>query len=71
MTEIIAENLQMGPRATGAGGFSSSESGYSRPSPQQNSSQKDDDIPIIDEDTDVSSGVEEEEMKVSEKDIPF
>ena len=32
---------------------------------------KDDDIPIIDENEPVSRGVEEDEINISEKDLPF
>ena len=32
---------------------------------------KDSDIPIIGEDEPVSSGVEEDEVKINEKDLPF
>lgn len=78
-TEIIAESLQLGPRTTaGPASYGSSGTYESRPpvadvkrpakaaSPVQDS-----EIPIIGEDEPVSAGVEEEEVKISEKDLPF
>lgn len=80
-TEIIAEGLQLGPRSA-----SSSSSGGYEPRPSMsdvrsssnfgsgkvaNSSVQDSDIPIIGEDEPVSSGVEEDEVRVDEKDLPF
>lgn len=74
-TEIIAESLQLGPRTVG--------SGEARPGPAMTdvrrpasfsaakSSIPDSDIPIIGEDEPVSAGVEEDEVKVNEKDLPF
>lgn len=79
-TEIIAENLQLGPRTVGAADSSGSGNFQSRPavsdvkksaSPAGRPSIPDSDIPIIGEDEPVSSGVEEEEKKISEKDLPF
>lgn len=74
MTEIIAENLQMGPRASGVpAGQGSYEPGvYKRqaPSPASKSSTEPE-IPIIDENEPLSAGVEEDEMAIKEKDLPF
>jgi len=74
-TEIIAESLQLGPRTAGSFGGSDSPrpavSDVRRPSATATSPVKDSDIPIIGEDEPVSSGVEEDEVKVSEKDLPF
>lgn len=86
-TEIIAESLQLGPRTAGlptgqAGSPSSGGGGYtpSRPassvggpvvSDVKKPSIPDSDIPIIGEDEPVSSGMDEEERKISEKDLPF
>jgi len=73
-TEIIAESLQLGPRTVGSFGGSDAPrpavSDVRRPS-ASSSPVKDSDIPIIGEDEPVSSGVEEDEVKVSEKDLPF
>jgi single-strand DNA-binding protein len=110
MTEIIAENLQMGPRAQGASSQQSGQSqGYNRqatPASTQNISQgqvknntsssyqsgsrqdtstdstpstssvqassvQDTDIPIIDENEPTTQGVDEEEVSIKEKDLPF
>ncbi|MDO8495866.1 MAG: single-stranded DNA-binding protein [bacterium] len=81
-TEIVAESLQMGPRATG----SSSGGGFQpRPVPSERqaggpvmsdvrkspSPVQDADIPIIGEDEPVSAGVEEDEVKINKEDLPF
>ena len=76
MTEIIAENLQMGPRATGASsGSSTYEAGaYKRPSAPMASPAKqsaEPEIPIIDENEPLNAGVEEDEMAIKESDLPF
>lgn len=67
VTEIIAESLQLGPR-TGDHSVSDIRPARqtSRPAPVQ-----DDDIPIINENDPTSSGVEEDETKIREEDIPF
>ena len=75
-TEIIAESLQLGPRTVGStsGGFTPrpTVSDVRKPtSPVSGSSVLDSEIPIIGEDEPVSAGVEEEEKKISEKDLPF
>lgn len=76
-TEIIAEGLQMGPRSAGStsagGGFQSrtTVSDIRKPSSPSSARVPDADIPIIGEDEPVSAGVDEEERKVSEKDLPF
>jgi len=84
-TEIVAENLQLGPKASGVPyqgtGQSSSSQFRNTPPAASNSSRapiqniKDDDIPVIDQEAPVSnpvvsdSGVEETEIDL--KDIPF
>ena len=74
-TEIIAENLQMGPRAAGASsGSSTYEPGsYKRPAPSAPSPSKsaEADIPVIDENEPMNAGVEEDEMAIKESDLPF
>ena len=73
-TEIIAESLQLGPRtagspsAGGAGGFEPRPTVVDVKKP---SSVPDSDIPIIGEDEPVSAGVEEDEIKINTKDLPF
>ncbi|MEK7604139.1 MAG: single-stranded DNA-binding protein [Patescibacteria group bacterium] len=84
MTEIVAEGLQLGPRTVSAGSavsdinnspVRSNSSGqvHSGSSGQASSGsrQKDDNIPIIDENEPVSSGIEEDEVKIKEEDLPF
>lgn len=86
-TEIIAENLQLGPRAgQGGGGGPSAGSGQAAPmadvkSPSTSSGQArpgsaestEADIPVINEDAGTNMGLEEEEnvKPVSESDLPF
>ncbi len=77
VTEIIAESIQMGPKPAGGGSSSTYGSGPSAPvsdikktSPSP-SPVKDADIPIIDENEPMNAGVDEDEMKISEKDLPF
>ncbi len=73
MTEIVAENLQLGPKPTGSGG-----SDYSRPAGTgstmadvKKSPRVDSEIPIIDENEPVNRGVDEDEVSINEKDLPF
>jgi len=86
-TEIIAENLQLGPRPTGSGiasqdnpkGETASPYGAGNPmvdikkteSAPRSETIKDDNIPIIDENEPMHAGVEEDEMKIKEEDLPF
>ena len=84
-TEIIAESLQLGPRTgnPSAGGDSSGSGGFqprasvsdvrkpASPAGRLASPVPDADIPIIGEDEPVSAGVEEDEVKVDTKDLPF
>ena len=70
VTEIVAESLQMGPKAMGGqGGYSSEVSDIKKSSPAPII--KDVDIPIIDADEPMNSGVEEDEMSIKESDLPF
>jgi len=77
-TEIVAEGLQLGPRSI------STANTVSDIKPQANPRQfgtrsegaarqelKDDNIPIIDANDPISSGVEEDEVKIKEEDLPF
>ncbi len=67
VTEIVAESLQMGPRSTGGSSFA----GQAEVTDIKKSAVKDTDIPIIDENEPMNSGVEEDEMSIKEKDLPF
>lgn len=71
-TEIIAENLQLGPRA-GQGGMNASPmADVKKPAPKKNDDGEAD-IPVINEDAGTNMGLEEEEdvKPVSESDLPF
>ncbi|OGN06719.1 MAG: hypothetical protein A2669_00075 [Candidatus Yanofskybacteria bacterium RIFCSPHIGHO2_01_FULL_48_25b] len=70
-TEIIAENLQMGPRAATAGSYDNSPSNFRKPSPEKAVTPEEDNIPIIDENEPLNAGVEEDEVKIKESDLPF
>lgn len=64
-TEIVAEGLQLGPRPTGY----SSESASS--SESKTTTVNEPEIPIINENEPLQSGVEEGEVKIKEEDLPF
>jgi len=81
-TEIIAEGLQLGPRSASQSAGSYSPRGESsstpmadikRPAATANGTEPE--IPIIDENeplrAGVESGVDEDEMKIKESDLPF
>jgi single-strand DNA-binding protein len=74
-TEIIAENIQLGPRTAGSTASSEDFVRDVRPAPMANtpSVNQDDDstIPIIDENEPLRSGIEEDEVAITEKDLPF
>lgn len=69
-TEIIAENLQLGPRA-GGGGAPAPVADIKRPSTKPGNSEPD--IPVINEDAGTNMGLEAEEdaKPISESDLPF
>ncbi len=74
VTEIVAESLQMGPKPAGVqGNYSAEVTDIKNPSTQRvtPSPVKDSDIPIIDENEPMNAGVEEDEMSIKEKDLPF
>lgn len=72
-TEVVAEGLQLGPRTANATVSDIKPTNRSMDSthPPQTSSNKDNDIPIIDANEPVSMGVEEDEVKIKEEDLPF
>jgi len=74
-TEIIAEGLQLGPRTDGArsGGFNSGDmpSRGVVMSDVKKNAPAEEDIPIIDANEPTNANLEEDEMKISEKDLPF
>ncbi|OIP77570.1 MAG: single-stranded DNA-binding protein [Candidatus Portnoybacteria bacterium CG_4_8_14_3_um_filter_44_10] len=63
-TEIIMENMQMGPKNAGN---SSSPTAFSKSKP----SSVDDDIPVIDQETPVSNDTQGKDDEVNVDDIPF
>jgi single-strand DNA-binding protein len=73
-TEVIAEGLQLGPRPGGATGTYQSEAPVAREPMadiKKTGPVKDSEIPIIDENEPMHAGVEEDEMKIKEEDLPF
>lgn len=70
MTEILAENLQLGPKPYGeAGNIVRDIQKNPAPAPIKNTAA--DDIPIIDENEPMHQGIEENEIKIKEEDLPF
>jgi single-strand DNA-binding protein len=77
-TEIVAENMQLGPKAMGAGAAGREQNRPGQVHPNQTPAQeiKEEEIPVIDEDAPVSSDPivsddEIEEKEIDLKDIPF
>jgi single-strand DNA-binding protein len=72
MTEVVAENLQLGPRSDFAGGGAPMND-VKRPAPkvQTQNDALEPEIPIIDENELAHHGIEEEEVKIKEDDLPF
>ncbi len=81
-TEIIAEGLQLGPRQSSpgvgdaslrepAGQMGSPMADIKTPSAGPRQPIADAEIPIIDENEPMNAGVEEDEMKIKEEDLPF
>ncbi len=79
-TEIVAENLQLGPKASNPGGGQytppqSSTSPSPRPTPSAKTPNANDEIPIIDEGAPTANPIisdsEIEETEIDLKDIPF
>lgn len=65
-TEVIAEGLQLGPRTATSAVVSDIKNPSINPERDKN-----DNIPIIDANDPVSSGIEEDEVKIREEDLPF
>ena len=77
-TEIVAENLQLGPRSYSQGGSTMSDvrqpaAKSAMPAGQPSAAPLEDEIPIISEDEVARQGqeIEEEEVKIKEEDLPF
>lgn len=75
VTEIIAEGLQLGPKSGAGAGPVSQDSTFSsniKKEPSQPSQPPEtDNIPIIDENEPTVSAVEEDEVSIKDKDLPF
>lgn len=71
VTEIVAESLQLGPRTDGRvsneGRASDNTNSFDAKKPPV----REDNIPIIDANEPINQNFEEDEVKISEKDLPF
>ena len=67
-TEIIMENMQLGPKGGVPGDSSGTSSGYNSPAPAPPA---DEQIPVIDANEDMNFSDEEPNSGVNVKDIPF
>lgn len=72
MTEIVAENMQLGPRPGGVGASGQAVADVKRP-PSTSSGQAatEPEIPIIDENELTRQGVDEHETSIKDVDLPF
>lgn len=72
-TEIVAENMQIGPRPAGApyqgGGASTGDIRRAAPAAARNNPEPE--IPVINEDELTVAGVEEEPKPINDADLPF
>ena len=73
-TEIVAEGLQLGPRSANTGqsggpGSYEPKNDFKRNTNAQTAPEAE--IPIIDENEPLNAGIEEDEMKIKESDLPF
>lgn len=66
ITEVIADGLQLGPKSSGSGDNTMVADIKKGPS-----SENEPEIPVIDENEPMSSGIVEDEVKITEKDLPF
>ncbi|KKS23716.1 MAG: hypothetical protein A2736_03230 [Candidatus Yanofskybacteria bacterium RIFCSPHIGHO2_01_FULL_41_27] len=75
MTEILAESLQLGPKPYGSEAGNMVRDIQKNPAPAPIKNPETDNIPIIDENEPmhqgVAEGVEEDEVKIKEEDLPF
>lgn len=72
-TEIVAENMQIGPRPAGAPyqGGSAPTGDIRRPAPAAARNNLEPEIPVINEDELTVAGVEEEPKPINDADLPF
>lgn len=75
MTEIVAENMQLGPRTTGAAGYTpaaaSPRMDSAMPGAKSSATSGEPEIPVINEDELTMSGIEEEPKPIKDTDLPF
>ncbi len=74
VTEIVAENLQIGPRPAGSpaqAGAPAPAAAASVPENKPAAAVADEQIPIIDENELTKQGVDEEEQSIKDVDLPF
>lgn len=71
MTEILAENLQLGPKPYGSESGNMVRDIQKTPAPAPIKNTAADEIPIIDENEPMHQGIEEDEVKIKEEDLPF
>lgn len=69
-TEVIAENIQLGPRAAGTVGTAAPVAAPAAV-PLSAKPKKEEEIPVVNENEPIVSGQEVEEAEVNLKDIPF
>ncbi len=69
-TEVIAENLQLGPRGTGGTAAEAKPAAAALPA-QAGQPAPVDDIPIIDENEIAAAGTDQERPRIKEEDLPF
>ncbi|HXV26416.1 MAG TPA: single-stranded DNA-binding protein [Candidatus Paceibacterota bacterium] len=77
MTEIVAENLQLGPRPQGGGSYQNGgprDVSDIKPAPVGRAPKKSEpepEIPVINEDTGTNMGLDEEPEQIKDSDLPF
>ncbi|MEK7515001.1 MAG: single-stranded DNA-binding protein [Patescibacteria group bacterium] len=71
VTEIIAENLQLGPRSAGGEPMGAPSPARPAAGPAQDAPAMEPEIPIIDENELPHQGIEEEDVKIKPEDLPF
>lgn len=71
ITEIVAESLQLGPRSDFGGAPTGGMRSPAPSKPAATAASMEPEIPIIDENELAHQGIEEEEVKIKEDDLPF
>ena len=70
-TEIVAENMQIGPRPSGAPYQGSAPVADIRRAPAKAAGSSEPEIPVINEDELTVAGIEEEPKPINDADLPF